>query len=124
MVAGMSELHLIEFLRARLDEDELNARQSQALWRDTHFTVAPGSLVIMDYLRRRHPSTVLADIDAKRRILDEYQGLRAAASNYAKIGDEDMAFVGRHMYAGVLGALKCLALPYADHPDYRDEWRP
>ena len=46
------------------------------------------------------------DIDAKRRILDE-----------CNWGGPDHADV----YDAVL---QRLALPYADHPDYRDEWRP
>ncbi len=43
------------------------------------------------------PDRVLTECEAKRRIITNW---------------------------GFPGALRALALPYADHPDYREEWRP
>lgn len=56
-----------------------------------------------------HPARALAECEAKRRIIywlsDPYSAVEGAWVLEAKILPE-------------------LALPYADHPDYRDEWRP
>jgi hypothetical protein len=51
---------------------------------------------------------VLAEVDAKRRILDE--------CGWAVKNGGGSAFV--------LPVLRLLALPYADHPDYRPDWAP
>jgi hypothetical protein len=50
---------------------------------------------------------VLREIDAKRRIVDRYAWLR-------EHGDT----------GGTAWVLPLLALPYADRPGYREEWRP
>lgn len=60
----------------------------------------------------------LAEIDAKRRILDRYE--RALANR--KRHRDDIASAGALL--ALLGAVKDLALPYAGRPDYREEWRP
>ncbi|PXY20333.1 hypothetical protein BAY59_31335 [Prauserella coralliicola] len=64
---------------------------------------------------------VLADIESKRRIIEEYEG----EVSRGPAGDRE-DFVARH--EGILDAyrtaLRALALPYDDHPDYREEWRP
>lgn len=54
----------------------------------------------------------MADIDAKRKLLDwlvECE-LAVCASDWRSLD--------------VAAAIRALALPYADHDDYRDEWRP
>jgi len=86
----MSDCDLVEFVLARLDEDEqtLSALPSWALF---------GIESAAGYEVREYIERGLKDIAAKRRILDEHPG-----------------------YA----TLKLLALPYASHPDYREEWRP
>jgi hypothetical protein len=53
-----------------------------------------------DHIARHDPARVLAECEAKRRIAT---------------GDD-----GRIQVSGYL--LGVLALPYADHPDYREEW--
>ena len=49
---------------------------------------------------------ILDECEAKRRIVDKVYDVRGVA--------------GIHLDE----VLRLLALPYADHPDYRDEWRP
>lgn len=56
------------------------------------------------------PARVLAECEAKRRIVE---GLRGIAENTVSLSDSSPHAVLRH-----------LASVYADHPDYRDEWRP
>ncbi|WP_377274356.1 DUF6221 family protein [Peterkaempfera sp. SMS 1(5)a] len=58
----------------------------------------------MAHIARHDPRRVLAEVDAKRRIIAEYE---------ANSVDEWPLF-----------PLFCLALPYASHPDYRPEWAP
>lgn len=56
---------------------------------------------------RHDPARMLAEVEAKRRVVDRYAWLR-------EHGDTgDAAWV-----------LPLLGLPYADHPDYRPAWRP
>jgi hypothetical protein len=51
-----------------------------------------------EHIAAWHPTRVLAECRAKRQVLEA-------------CGDDEQV-------------LRCLALPYADHPDYREEWRP
>lgn len=110
---------LPEFLYARIDEDERLARAAAN---------APGDLVPLDeahaeQVARFDVDRVLAECDAKRRIIDlayEATGydmtvdLERASS--ARV-DSDVAFVGDRI-------LRALAVPYARHPDFDDAWRP
>jgi hypothetical protein len=68
-----------------------------------------GGDLAVDHVLRHGPRQVLADIDAKLRIVNEC--LRT-------IGFEDY---GHALANDVLGLL---ALPFAGHPDYREGWRP
>ena len=99
---------LVEFLRARLDEDVEHAEsartadwENRAAWED----LAPG---VVYHARHFDPARMLTEIDAKRRIL-------ARVQHHANL-------MGQDEIHGDL--LRLLALPYASHPDYRDEWRP
>jgi hypothetical protein len=128
---------LIAFLRARLDEDERTARS--VLWDgsgntlkwDLPFsaTVQVGSEVfttddsaVADHIARHDPARVLAEVDAKRRIVDEcaYWINKINASATDKYPYPNLAERGEV----VLPVITLLALPYASHPAYRDEWRP
>ncbi|MEU8158124.1 DUF6221 family protein [Micromonospora sp. NPDC048986] len=120
---------LITWLRAQLDEDERLAKAVPMVrW---HHDVIPdrsgpdhvlliGDRVVsagyaeddplrpeeVGHIVRHQPSRALAEVDSKRRIL---------------------AMVQRWLDAGyptMDAALWLLALPYADRPGYRDEWRP
>ncbi|MFJ9771217.1 DUF6221 family protein [Kitasatospora sp. NPDC101157] len=137
---------LVQFLRARLDEDEQTARIiscggfAPEVWRaepvrsrrwmqivpfERGLLEPPGSeyrasdsptvLVANNraewaHIERWDPARVVAEVDAKRRILDECEG----AVNHDSRGMMSMAD----------SVLSLLALPYADHPDYRPEWAP
>ncbi|GGN39493.1 hypothetical protein FHR83_006709 [Actinoplanes campanulatus] len=102
---------LIEFYRARLDEAEQIAQQATAglwVWSREYVTppgyhhrtvgpLEPGDAV---HIAAWNPDHVLADIAAKRAILDEYS-----------------------WEAGETRAIRHLVQPFAGHPDFRDEWR-
>ena len=117
---------LTEFLLARIAEDEAVARAvSRAHWRysigDTWDLEGVEHDVVRGlgdseiaftfeleatHIARHDPARVLAKCEALRRIVEQYASL-------AKHGDSgDARWV-----------LPLLALPYADHPDYREEWR-
>jgi hypothetical protein len=55
------------------------------------------------HIARHDPARVLAECEAKRRIVEMH------------------AYQEEHFTPD---ELRALALPYADHPDYREEWRP
>ncbi|MGC4769216.1 DUF6221 family protein [Micromonospora sp. DT44] len=87
---------LLVWLRAQLAEDERD-------WLPT----ATGARQNGKTTARR----MLAEVDAKRRILELYD---VSTSRELK---PDAWELMKH-------AVRALALPYADRPGYRDEWRP
>lgn len=106
----MASDDLAAFLRARWDDEEADARWSLENAPAAHQT-DPNSMNFS-------PERVLAEIAAKRRILDEYTRLTRDFTH----ADET---VTEHTRRSTLeDVLELLALPYANHPDSRPEWRP
>jgi hypothetical protein len=64
-----------------------------------------------------HRSRVLAECAAKRRIVDLHRDARGDC--YSCSGDH-----GSDPTAAPCETVRELALPYADHPDYDEAWRP
>ena len=89
---------LTDFLLARIAEDEEHARFDGAHWVDCEHFVAfsEGGMPCACNLDAR----VLAECEAKRQILNG-----ALPPFYRDL------------------CLRALALPYADHPDCREEWK-
>lgn len=125
---------LIEFLRARLDDDEAYARQAFAdhndagpdwieLWSGSvqvgehEDLVEIGDSGISRHIVRHDPARVLREVEAKRRII----GLLTDPDVYDE--DDNPVYLGGYGEAYV-DAVRLLALPYCDHSDYREEWRP
>ncbi len=123
---------LAEFLLARIAEDKmiagfaaqdlhngswhLNPEQEEVhAAGETPVFVAPwgGSLgPAAEHVTRWDPARVLAECEGKRRIVDECCGwIEESCEDY-----------GARALARM--TLRLIALPYADHPDYREEWRP
>lgn len=129
---------LVELLQARLDEAEQAARSAtpgpwkadDPTWAETiygpdHVAVVAGgrwggeasvfeSTDDALHIARYHPARVLAEVEAKRRIVD--------------LCAEALAFEGPHRYSPSCAdlaedILRAQALPYADHPDYDPTWR-
>lgn len=119
---------LTEFLLARIAEDEAAAREVlDARLRDRERSPA-------DYGSDRDPTTdlsrwtaegnggdpvlaetgarALSECEVKRRIIHQHSNWETNATMTADYWSAPMDHV-----------LECLALPYADHPDFRDEWR-
>ena len=72
---------------------------------------------VAGHIARHDPARVLAEVDAKRRML---------AIHHPYVPEPDQACLG--CAGGIVWTdcpvLRLLALPYASHPDYRAEWRP
>jgi hypothetical protein len=129
---------LIEFLRARLDDDEATARAADPEWRTEHtrYHLAALDDEPAGHIARHNPARVLAEVDAKRRIVDHH-AITVKKANIApynwQTGDPQPAeydvtceicgWVGGLPTSGCL-TLQLLALPYADHPDYDPAWKP
>jgi len=134
---------LTEFLAARIDEDEAiaqDALHSDAkrpgewvtehhnsqyhdepdrchiaedsaghYWSVAHEVYIPNA----EHMARHDPARVLAECEVKRRIVD----LAREARETQRAGYGAADYYMRDV-------LRLLALPYADHPDYRQEWKP
>lgn len=143
---------LVEFLRARLDEDESTAEAARRQvaeracpppqvdeWaaRAGHWGVVPwlysgraeadlaqwGRVEIAtlanDHVARHDPARVLAEVEAKRALLVLHA--RLDDQPFCATCDAPSGIPGPSQGCGTLSLL---ALPYADHPDYDERWRP
>lgn len=121
---------LIAWLRAQLDDDERVARQMTAEPCGFYIEAETADTNIMTvgaHVYRWTPKRVLAEVDAKRRILVEIFGYEAkidgewgCCHSAADIGAGKCPEIDINEIA----ALRILALPYAGRDGYRDEWRP
>jgi hypothetical protein len=138
---------LVEFLRARLDEDYEAARLvlganamaaykrgepvprwvpspegDAGIW-DTNGTPRVKFVWARerDHIIRHDPARVLAEVEAKRRILDDVlptmQADEVSIAGEWGVGSEPVREASDDL-------LSLLALPYVSHPDYREEWKP
>jgi len=118
---------LTEFLLARIAEDEAVAREQAAT---TQTGIALEWERDVDYGERYltiDPARILAECEAKRRIVDLHATaavwqLECPTCAVGAFEDHGTAEVDREPHP--CGTLRALALPYADHPDYRPEWKP
>lgn len=96
---------LVTFIRARLDQDlhlaKLNLLANQA------------GQASVDPSVDRH-SWALRDVLAKRQIVDMYESARRAIYTGSETADQYI----------LEPVIRLLALPYADHPEYRQNWKP
>lgn len=132
--------HLVAFLRARLDEDLEAVRlvlgvnvmaairhgESAPRWvpspkGDAGVWDTDGVPRVKfvwarerDHIIRHDPARVLAEAEAKR------LGVQLHSAEPGQHPD----FCGYDKHLLPCPALRLLALPYADHPDYRELWRP
>lgn len=126
---------IVEFLRARYAEERALAAAAAAgagdpTWRASdgfvlgdRGVVATGAqeeleLPVAQYIASRDPGSSIADIDAKLRIVDLY----AEHADYDTPDEPYEYATGRIVGLGV--ALRLLAVQFAEHQDYREEWRP
>jgi hypothetical protein len=111
-MTAMTTPTLAEFLLARIEDDQRRAREVQG--------ATPWNVTDSDPSHRQYwMLRVLADCEAKRRIVEAWQRVDAddrVLNEYAQNARE-----GRQ--TAFYSVLKLLALPFADHPDFLQEWR-
>lgn len=108
---------LIAFLRARLDERAEMVRRANAVSMNGIETIDEEAWSFL-----ADPDWALADVAAKRAIVRMAELADQAVttgSRFAWINAQDSG-----ARSVLMTALAELALPYADHPDYREEWKP
>jgi hypothetical protein len=123
---------LDEFLLARIAEDKRMAANAAVASGREEWSVedapndGPGSRGTAEHIARYDPARILAECSAKRRTI---LACRAARPDMAFLGTRPQGMADfpltprdQHQFAALTLAL--LALPYADHHDYRPEWRP
>jgi hypothetical protein len=109
---------LADFLLARIAETETVARAAMPAEGDwVTVTDGSGDEVVLGMSGTR----VIAECDAKRRIVALYL---ASRDGLAKETDELRRLLAETINESYVEVLEQLALLYADHPDYREEWRP
>jgi hypothetical protein len=143
---------LIQFLRARLDEDYRTATDDGVLAGDTWHVLEPlpgrvtaevmqigGPVAKLEHraaehMARHDPARVVAEVAAKRQIIElhgheERSGWRPDDDDtpgaYGTIeqacmecGSQDLAV------RWPCPTIRLLALPYVDHPQYQESWKP
>ncbi|MGW0905068.1 DUF6221 family protein [Streptomyces sp. NPDC002853] len=140
---------LAQWLGEQLDDDERITRRvtTPGIWRvgRSHggstiegggWTVGSADELDAAHIARHDPARVLREIDAKRQIVNGY-ALSAQAVDELAVRREKLKTEGHDLFMTDMelesaivrrdtlsGALRLLALPYADRPGYREEWRP
>lgn len=99
---------LTSFLLARIAEDERHARKLAETDRRPVLSLATTV---------NHPERLLAECEAKRRIVELREGLREPSGLLDRVTFPTAG-------ASLDAVLRLLALPYADHAEYRSEWAP
>ncbi len=124
--------NLDEFLLARIAEDKRIATDAARASGRDQWTVAdllgsgPAHEQAAEHVARHDPARILAECAAKRRLVlacrDIRPDLRFLGVRPRGLADFPLSPSDQHQLAAV--ALAVLALPYADHSEYRQEWRP
>lgn len=119
---------IVAFVKARLDEDERFARLTHSgewtfdqlgqLLVNQGQTISKIANLGVDsfgrHIARHDPARVLREVEAKRRILGEYE--RFAAERRRAMNGWDTAEISPIVAA--------LAAVWSGHPDYKAKWRP
>jgi Family of unknown function (DUF6221) len=123
------EPNLDEFVLARIAEDkriaaDAAAASGRAEWavEDTSGSPDGGA----EHAARFDPARVLAECAARRRLVlacrDARPDLHFLGARPRGLADFPLTPTDQHQLAALTLAL--LAMPYAEHHDYRPEWRP
>jgi hypothetical protein len=126
------EPNLDQFLLARIAEDKRIATDAAAASGRDDWTPddVPGDSRLVgsaaELVARYDPARVLAECTAKRKLvlacMEARPDLAFLGTRPSGLADWPLSPSGPHQLAAL--TLAVLAMPYADHPDYHDEWRP
>jgi hypothetical protein len=132
---------LVAFLRARLDEDEAYAlgafgdhnnagRRWSEIWSGALQIGEYEDLLITNdapvsrFMARNDPGRVLAEVEAKRRIIEEHLPMQIHLEAVDKTPRCNQCGDSRGRFRTYpCPTLRLLAQPYADHPDFDPDWR-
>jgi hypothetical protein len=127
---------LVEFLEARLDDDEATAKampfegewsvRLEGAWQKVmagSLPVASGADVVLPHIARHDPARVLRKVEAKRRIIARH-ALRHVTGFDPDGMEHDSQECTECVEDWPCPTLRLLALPYADHTDYGEKWKP
>lgn len=127
-------LTLTEFLLARIADDEAVAERLRFKNEGDPWGWQPHAYRLETCDKRRvdyTPARVVAECDAKRRILDALEDERQRKDIYNRDfdlgllttdGDLRARISCNARWAGLEVAVRALVTVYVDHPDYRAEW--
>lgn len=109
-------LTLTDFLLARIEDDEALAQDALERGFGGWEWLADAGINFeaRTHIVAWHPARVLAEAEAKRRIVERYRAIAEGGGGTAALAFHEQ---------GLFEALTFLATAYAGHPDYRDEWR-
>lgn len=138
---AVRELTLTEFLYARFAEDEFAAQEADWAMQGKWYAEADDK--VDEYVKRFAPARVLAECEAKKEVVkfhDSWPTLvetpietetTSDIDGYVLRASKQIAWLTTREYVARFGTepptapiLAFLALPYADHEDYRPEWKP
>ncbi|MGW1154489.1 DUF6221 family protein [Streptomyces rubiginosohelvolus] len=130
---------LVAFLKARLDDDAQVARRAGDSFRqigETGVIVATeGDRAeecasanwsgVAEHIVRHDPARTLREVEAKRQLLDEHQDVNDGSCGTCVDGKWGYpTHGGGSPQSYPCRTLRLLALPYSDHPEYEEAWRP
>lgn len=128
--------NLVQFVRDRLDEDAVLAVSVKRDLKLSPSNPIEFILACQDFsnaatqaaerhIARHDPARVLAEVEAKRYLLDEHQDVNDGFCGTCVDGQWGYpTHGGSSPQRYPCRTLRFLALPHADHPAYREEWRP
>lgn len=121
-------VELVQFLRNRLADDERQAKAAMTYAAKDWFIETSGIVTtgpegdvytddreVAEHIARHDPARVLREVAAKRELLADYERF---------VAERRRMMNGWDSYPETSPVLAAFAAVYADHPDFRDEWRP
>jgi hypothetical protein len=130
---------LVMWLRARLDERVADATaalvEARGHWPASEFTIewqwacltrhdARGIAGLHCAPGAPRPEHVLADVVARRRVLDAYGWAVRDVEHSTDAEDPRATALNLGRMLAYDDAVRCVGASYAGHPDYRQEWLP
>lgn len=136
--APVSTDALVAWLRTQLDEDERVASavlEAGGPWYSVHVLELKWGLgrVDAEHIARWDPTRVLREVEAKRRLLDEYDRVRAEVEagylpEWERGKGEELELLYERRRKGFLQGLEFAILTraavYSDRPGYQSDWAP
>ncbi|MFI7630243.1 DUF6221 family protein [Microbispora rosea] len=111
---------LIAFLRARWDTEARDAQELLDDNQESRTSTGYGSTLWDE--QDLEARWTLRDVEAKRKILAALESARKDLDGVGEAGLDAVMYVGK--VSALRDVVSALAEPYADHEDYREEWRP